>query len=185
MTPREPRCDSPGYPRVAPWAGRPGPPDAHGYPADDPARYQGELGELDAQGDQYIYVTYPPDLKRRLLERPAQQPPTPSLSPALHHHHAHHYQHQHLQQQHHQPSQPVMAPHLGGHHLHHHHQQHYPMHGSPSPSPHLSHLSQMSHMQHLAQMPRGSPMGAHMQPSPMSSTPKQQEPNPYEREWRI
>ncbi|KAK3913974.1 Voltage-dependent calcium channel type A subunit alpha-1 [Frankliniella fusca] len=245
----DPRCESPspshgGHPgagaRVAPWAGYMAPVGdplglGHGlgYPAADDlgqACYPGDLGELDAQGDQYIYVTYPPDLKRRLLERslclvsssstisvgstypphpllayplghlrpllndtepsmrPAPQPSTPSLSPSLHHHHAHHHHHHHQQQQqhlqqHHQPSQPMATPtpHLSHHHLH--HQQHFPMHGSSSPSPHLSHLSQMSHLQHLAQMPRGSPLGG----STMASTPgpKQQEPNPYDREWRI
>lgn len=59
--------DAGGYPALGPH------PDQAPYYVDD--YYQ---GDADAQGDQYIYVTYPPDLKRRLLERSvAPRPPRP------------------------------------------------------------------------------------------------------------
>lgn len=48
------------------------PQDPHGYGGAQDGYYHGELdasAQGVAQGDQYIYVTYPPDLKRRLLER--------------------------------------------------------------------------------------------------------------------
>lgn len=107
--------------------------------------------------------------------RPPPTPPT--ATPVVHHHH--HQLHQSM------PHPMAAGP-----------GRHYPMHSaSGSPSPHLSHASQMSHMQHLAQMPRASsagPMGhlghniGHLSGAggAPSSLPKQ-DPNPFEREWRI
>ncbi|XP_034237748.1 uncharacterized protein LOC117643147 isoform X2 [Thrips palmi] len=149
--------------------------DPYGHPShpDDPVQYHGEM-----DGDQYIYVTYPPELKRRLLERPAPTQPTPVPTTAHQYHHQLH---------HHQVSQPIMTPIMSHHH-------HYPMHHSPHMS-HMQHAGPLAgqlagqhagqHSPHAGQhVPRGSPMGRGAHQAHQGS-PKQQEPNPYEREWRI
>ncbi|XP_034237749.1 uncharacterized protein LOC117643147 isoform X3 [Thrips palmi] len=113
-----------------------------------------------------------------VLFEPAPTQPTPVPTTAHQYHHQLH---------HHQVSQPIMTPIMSHHH-------HYPMHHSPHMS-HMQHAGPLAgqlagqhagqHSPHAGQhVPRGSPMGRGAHQAHQGS-PKQQEPNPYEREWRI